>query len=93
MRGITRGTLLNTAIAGGLLAFMLLAFPSLVGTRSAAAQSVDGSKSAALFLKEDDGLAPATFDRLPLEWHKGRVKLLQDYLQEQGYAGSLLSDR
>jgi Xaa-Pro aminopeptidase len=66
---------------------------SLVGTRSAAAQSVDGSKSAALFLKEDDGLAPATFDRLPLEWHKGRVKLLQGYLQEQGYAGALLSDR
>ncbi|HEU5248356.1 MAG TPA: aminopeptidase P family N-terminal domain-containing protein, partial [Thermoanaerobaculia bacterium] len=66
---------------------------SLVGTRSAAAQSVDGSKSAALYLKEDDGLAPATVDRLPLEWHKGRVKVLQDYLQEQGYAGALLSDR
>jgi branched-subunit amino acid ABC-type transport system permease component len=33
VRGITRGTLLNTAIAGGLLTFMLLAFPSLVGTR------------------------------------------------------------
>jgi Xaa-Pro dipeptidase len=54
---------------------------------------VDGSKSAALFLTNDDGLAPATVDRLPLEWHKGRVKLLQDYLQDQGYAGALLSDR
>jgi Xaa-Pro aminopeptidase len=53
----------------------------------------DGSKSAALFLNEDDGLAPATFDRLPLEWHKGRVKVLQDYMQERGYAGALLSDR
>src|SRR5213593_2677465 len=67
---------------------------SLLAPRTAAAQAgVDGSKSAALFLKEDDGLAPATFDRLPLEWHKARVKLLQDYLQDQGYAGALLSDR
>ncbi len=54
---------------------------------------MDGSKSAALYLKEDDGLAPATFDRLPLEWHKGRVKALQEHLQDQGYAGVLLSDR
>ena len=67
---------------------------TLLSARPAGAQAgVDGSKSAALFLKEDDGLAPATFDRLPLEWHKGRVKVLQDYLQDQGYAGALLSDR
>src|SRR6266511_2517551 len=81
---ISRRSLLATtgAEAGSLLA------------RTVAAQAgVDGSKSAALFLKEDDGLAPATLDRLPLEWHKGRVKLLQDYLQDQGYAGALLSDR
>ena len=67
---------------------------SLLATRTAAAQAgVDGSKSAALYLKEDDGLAPATVDRLPLEWHKGRLKLLQDHLQDQGYAGVLLTDR
>ena len=82
---ISRRSLLATtgaAAAGSLLA------------RPAAAQAgVDGSKSAALFLKEDDGLAPARADRLPLEWHKGRVKLLQEYLQDQGYAGALLSDR
>ncbi len=42
-----------------------------------AASGVDGSKSAALFLKDDDGLAPATFDRLPLEWHQARAKALQ----------------
>src|SRR6266496_4405092 len=82
---ISRRSLLATtgaAAAGSLLA------------RTAAAQTgVDGSKSAALFLKEDAGLAPATVDRLPLEWHKGRVKLLQEYLQDQGYAGALLSDR
>jgi Xaa-Pro dipeptidase len=67
---------------------------SLLGSGSARAQAgIDGSKSAALFLTDDDGLKPATFDRLPLEWHKGRLKLLQDYLQDQGYAGALLSDR
>ena len=82
---ISRRSLLATtgaAAAGSLLA------------RTAAAQAgVDGSKSAALFLKEADGLVPATVDRLPLEWHKGRVKVLQEYLQDQGYAGALLSDR
>lgn len=52
-----------------------------------------GSRSALLFLKEDDGLAPASFDRLPLEWHQGRVKALQTYLQEEGFAGAWLSDR
>ena len=82
---ISRRSLLATtgaAAAGSLLA------------RTAAAQAgVDGSKSAALFLKEDDGLVPATVDRLPLEWHKGRVKVLQEYLQDQGYSGVLLSDR
>ncbi|MDQ5856719.1 MAG: M24 family metallopeptidase [Acidobacteriota bacterium] len=67
---------------------------TLLSTLPAAAQgAVNGSKSATLFLTEDDGLKPATFDRLPLEWHKGRVKALQARLQEQGYAGALLSDR
>jgi Xaa-Pro aminopeptidase len=54
---------------------------------------IDGGKSAGLFLKEDDGLAPATFDRLPIEWHHGRVKALQAFLAEEGYAGALLTDR
>jgi Xaa-Pro dipeptidase len=52
-----------------------------------------GSRSAALFLEEDDGLAPAAFDRLPLEWHQGRVKALQAHLREEGFAGAWLSDR
>jgi Xaa-Pro aminopeptidase len=50
-------------------------------------------KSAKLFLDSQDGLAPATFDRLPLEWHQNRTKALQAYLQEEGLAGVLLSDR
>ena len=84
---ISRRSLLATtgaAAAGSLLA---------AGPARGAQSGVDGSKSSALFLKEDDGLAPATFDRLPLEWHKGRLKLLQDHLQDQGYAGVLLTDR
>ncbi len=45
-----------------------------------------------LFLKDDDGLAPATFDRLPLEWHQARAKALQAHLDENGFAGVWLSD-
>jgi Xaa-Pro dipeptidase len=49
-------------------------------------------KSAQLFLPEDD-LKPATFDRLPLEWHKKRAKLLREKLAEDGHDGILLTDR
>ena len=67
-----------------------LASPATLGAQ--AGGGVDGSKSAALFLKEDDGLAPATFDRLPLEWHQARAKALQAHLAENGFAGVWLSD-
>jgi Xaa-Pro aminopeptidase len=69
---------------------------SLAAVRSAAASSAPAgrdSRSAALFLKEDDGLKPATYDRLPLEWSQGRLKVLQAKLQEDGYAGILLSNQ
>src|SRR3984893_6949064 len=49
-------------------------------------------KSARLFLPQDD-LKPATFDRLPLEWHKQRAKRLQEKLAEDGRQGILLTDR
>jgi Xaa-Pro aminopeptidase len=49
-------------------------------------------KSARLFLPEDD-LKPATFDRLPLEWHKQRATLLRQKLAEDGCDGILLTDR
>lgn len=84
---LSRRSLLATtgvAAAGSLLR---------AGSARAAQTGVDGSKSAALFLNEDDGLAPAKFDRLSLDWHKGRVKALQEHLQERGLAGALLSDR
>jgi len=61
--------------------------------QTAASAMATGSRSAALFLKEDDGLSPATYDRLSLEWHQGRVKALQAHLLEEGFAGAWLSDR
>jgi Xaa-Pro aminopeptidase len=67
---------------------------SSVGTaalpESASAAAV--GKSAQLFLPEDD-LKPATFDRLPLDWHKNRAKLLREKLAEDGREGILLTDR
>ncbi|HEY1250727.1 MAG TPA: aminopeptidase P family N-terminal domain-containing protein, partial [Thermoanaerobaculia bacterium] len=69
-----------------------LASASVAAGQSQPAAGVDGSKSAALFLKDDDGLAPATFDRLSLEWHQARAKALQAHLAENGFAGVWLSD-
>src|SRR5215470_4504161 len=76
---VTGGAALGGALASGAAA-------------QTAPKGVDGSKSAALFLKDDDGLAPATFDRLPLEWHQARAKALQAHLNENGFAGVWLSD-
>ncbi len=53
---------------------------------------IDGSKSAALFLKDDDGLKPASYDRLPLEWYQAKAKALQTYMLENGFAGAWLTD-
>ncbi len=54
--------------------------------------AITGAESAKLFLPPDH-LAPATFDRLPLSWHKERFALLQKRLAEQGYDGILLTDQ
>src|SRR6266478_8673919 len=59
-----------------------------VGSKAA----TGGEKSARLFLPADD-LKPATFDRLPLEWHKQRAQKLRENLAEDGYEGILLTDR
>ncbi|HVN08991.1 MAG TPA: M24 family metallopeptidase [Patescibacteria group bacterium] len=69
-----------------------------VGAAAAAAELPPGAaapaagKSASLFLP-DDGFKPATFDRLPLEWHQGRANILRDKLAQAGYEGILLRDR
>src|SRR6266849_2829388 len=71
---------------------------SSVGGASAAEGAVGnraatrGEKSARLFLPVDD-LKPATFDRLPLEWHKQRADKLRAKLAEDAYEGILLRDR
>jgi len=57
-----------------------------------AAPAAAAQKSAALFLP-DSGPAPATFDRLPLEWHQARAQKLRDKLAENGYEGMLLTNR
>src|SRR5438034_4055142 len=54
--------------------------------------STGGERSAKLFLPEDN-LKAATFDRLPLEWHKQRAQKLREKLAEDGYGGILLTDR
>jgi creatinase/prolidase-like protein len=84
---LDRRTLLGSAAAAAAVA------SSARVSQAAASAEPTGSRSAALFLKEDDGLEPARVDRLPLDWHKGRVKALQNYLQQEGLAGALLTDR
>ncbi|HMD33077.1 MAG TPA: M24 family metallopeptidase [Candidatus Acidoferrales bacterium] len=59
---------------------------------SSAAAAAAGQKSSALFLP-DKGPQPATFDRLPLEWHQQRAQKLRDKLAENGYEGILLTNR
>ena len=49
-------------------------------------------KSSRFFLPDDD-LKPATCDRLPLEWHKQRAKVLQEKLAQDSRDGILLTDR
>jgi Xaa-Pro aminopeptidase len=75
--------------------FLATSGAAAVGSLAAATSArpaAPASRSASLFLTEDDGLKPATMDRLPLEWHQARLKALQGKLQEDGYAGILLGD-
>jgi hypothetical protein len=67
---------------------------SMAGTAlsESAAAAAAAEKSSRLFLPEDD-LKPASYDRLSLEWHKQRAKLLQEKLAQDGHDGILLTDR
>jgi len=60
------------------------ALEDAVTSKSGAAAAAE--KSSRLFLPEDD-LKPATYDRLPLEWHKQRAKLLQEKLGQDSRDG------
>jgi Xaa-Pro aminopeptidase len=86
-----RDLLTNLGSAGALAA----AAPLLEPERSYAATgsgAVTGSESAKLFLPPDH-LAPATEDRLPLEWSKQRTRVLQARLEAAGYDGIYLTDQ
>ncbi len=58
----------------------------------AASKPSTGGESAALFLATDD-LAPASFDRLSLDWSRARTEVLKDHLRAGGLDGILLTDR
>src|SRR5882762_11077485 len=59
---------------------------------SKSASAAPAEKSSRRLLPGDD-LKPATYDRLSLEWHKQRAKLLQEKLAQDGFDGILLTDR
>jgi Xaa-Pro dipeptidase len=56
------------------------------------ASAATGAQSSKLFVPPDH-LAPATFDRLPLSWHKERFRALQGRLEQAGYDGIFLTDQ
>ncbi len=55
--------------------------------------AVTGANSVPLLVKNPDHPAPATYDRLPLEWYKATVGRLQQKLGERGVDGILITDR
>lgn len=52
-----------------------------------------GGDSASLLESNPDHPQPATFDRLPLEWHQETVKRLQQKLGERGLDGIFITNR
>src|SRR5258708_36401759 len=78
-----------TVASGGAAA---LPESAAAAARSKSAAAGAAEKSSRLVLPDDD-LKPATYDRLPLEWHKQRAKLLQEKLAQDGRDGILLTDR
>ncbi len=56
-------------------------------------QATGSGGSESLLVKNPDHPQPATFDRLPLEWHQKTVQRLQEKLGERGLDGILISNR
>lgn len=52
-----------------------------------------GGGSESLLVKNPDHPQPATYDRLPLEWHQKTVQRLQEKLGERGLDGIFIKDR
>src|SRR6267142_1185734 len=87
-RMITRREFIAATGAAVTVTSVAGAAPKIPGSATAAA----AEKSSRLFLPEDD-LKPSTVDRLTLEWHKQRAKLLQEKLAQDSRDGILLTDR
>jgi Xaa-Pro aminopeptidase len=66
---------------------------SVLGAAIAGPVALAESGSAALLRRDPDHPKPASFDRLPLEWHKAAARRLQQKLGERGLDGILLTDR
>ncbi len=62
------------------------------GGQPGGATSVSG-ESAGMLVSHPEHPAPASFDRLSLEWHQNTVKRLQEKLGERGLDGILITDR
>ena len=84
---MNRRDLLSKAGAAG----VLLAGAG-VALKTDLVSAATGAESSKLFLPPDR-LAAATFDRLPLSWHKERFRILQGRLEQAGYDGILLTDQ
>lgn len=90
----TRRDFLKTS--GGVALGATLASACRPGTPAAEGTGgvpVAGGSSAGLLVKNPDHPAPATYDRLPLDWYKATVKRLQAKLAERGLDGILITDR
>ena len=51
------------------------------------------SDSAGMLLTRPEHPEPASYDRMPLEWHQRQVRRLQQQLGERGLDGILITDR
>ena len=87
----TRREFLKQSGAAGLGAAAMGTTMKLANAQSTGSSSSGGS--AAMLVSNPQHVAPATVDRLPLEWHQDRVKILQEKLAELGIDGILITDR
>jgi Xaa-Pro dipeptidase len=87
----TRREFLKHSGAAGLGAAAMGTTLNLANAQSTVASSSSGS--AAMLVPQPEHVAPATVDRLPLDWHKATVKRLQEKLKARGLDGILLTDR
>ena len=89
----TRRDFLKTSGAAALGATVVSACGGAAPEKAAPGSAPGAGNSVSLLRKDPDQPAPATIDRLPLEWYQGRVKVLQQQLGERGLDGIWITDR